>query len=211
MKTIFLFVSLLLFINVEAQNIQLIRFSPASPTSNDSLTVYADLVFTSGGCDLQSQQIFQAGNNFNVVLYHCPGLLTVICNVTDTIHLGVLSADNYYINVEVMTGTYDSLGNCTNYIPTDYLSTPLTVSLPTNINEVKYDSPIVLQINNKLIFENVNSNFTFILTDALGKIVLSRSINPNSTEIILPELKGVYFYSLIQGSKKQFTGKLFLK
>ncbi len=211
MKTIFLFLSLLSCINVEAQNIQLVHFSPASPTSNDSLTVYADLVFTSGGCDLQSQQIFQAGNSFHIILYHCPGLLTVICNVTDTIHLGTLTAGDYYINVEVETGNYDSIGNCSNYIPTDYLSTPLTISLPTSITEEVKATPTLLQFNNKLIFENIKEDFTFMLTDALGKIILSKSIGPHSTDVFLPELNGIYFYSISQENKKQFTGKLFLK
>jgi hypothetical protein len=81
---------------VQAQFIQQLRLSPAQPVDNQPVKVIADLFFPNSDCPLDTLGIVQISpDRFEANALHCVGLLTVICNTSDTFDLGVLPAGNY--------------------------------------------------------------------------------------------------------------------
>lgn len=82
--------------STRAQFIQQLRLDPVQPLDNLPVKVIADLFFPSSGCPLDSVDITQpAPSRFEAYALHCVGILTVICNTSDTFDLGVLPAGNY--------------------------------------------------------------------------------------------------------------------
>lgn len=67
-----------------------ITVDPANPTTADYVKVYVELAFNSGGCDLDFSGHSTNGNTTTASAMHCVGMLTVICNITDTFNLGYL-------------------------------------------------------------------------------------------------------------------------
>ena len=81
---------------VKAQFIQQLRLDPVQPVDNLPVKVIADLYFPNSGCPLDSLSVSQpASNRFVGYALHCVGLLTTICNTSDTFDLGVLPAGSY--------------------------------------------------------------------------------------------------------------------
>jgi hypothetical protein len=108
MKTIKLFctVSMLLIsgLSVNAQYILSITASPANPTTNDIITIYAEVAYPSASCDEHSQSHFLNGNTISANTLHCVGPMTVICNDTDTFSIGALPAGTYNFILQADAG-----------------------------------------------------------------------------------------------------------
>jgi len=148
----FLFV-LLLAVGSQAQTIQSLRISPANPTTKDTVYVYADLQFSSTGCQLSSKSYSQRGNSFNANTHHCVGLALAICNITDTFKLGILNAGTYDFNLILNSGS--GRMPCTpGIVPNDQDTTSFTVTTVVGINETK--------INAFEIYPNPASDFISI-------------------------------------------------
>jgi hypothetical protein len=64
-------------------------------TTNDTLRVYVDCMFPSGSCDPYLSNVYIYNNHINANALHCLGMLTVICNYTDTFTIPPLPAGNY--------------------------------------------------------------------------------------------------------------------
>ena len=86
---------------------QIIGFTvdPASPTTTDNVFVYVDVMFTSGGCDLDNQGSSTSGSSSTGYALHCVGMLTVICNAIDTFNLGMLPAGPHTFSMTLSSGS----------------------------------------------------------------------------------------------------------
>ena len=68
---------------------------PSNPTDQDSITVYIDLSFANSSCPLDYKGIQVVGAVISTFSHHCQGMLTAICNTTDTFNLAPLASGSY--------------------------------------------------------------------------------------------------------------------
>ncbi len=87
-----------------SQWINSLTILPANPTVNDTITVLADCSFFAGGCSEHTQTQTIIGNSIYASALHCVGVLTVICNYTDTFKIDPLPAGNYTFYLQVDAG-----------------------------------------------------------------------------------------------------------
>lgn len=108
MKTIKLLcvMSLLLIssLSVNAQYILSLSVSPANPTTNDTITIYAECAYPSASCDEHTQIHYINGTTILASTIHCVGPMTVICYDTDTFSIGSLPAGTYNFILQVDAG-----------------------------------------------------------------------------------------------------------
>ena len=79
-------------VQVPAQWINNLSVSPPAPTTADSITLYAECSFPYGSCNPSLVSFNRSGNDFYGDALHCMGMLTVICDYTDTFAVGQLAA-----------------------------------------------------------------------------------------------------------------------
>lgn len=176
-KTLFLFL-LFPFIIAKAQNGQIISITadPANPTTADFVKVYIDLMFTSGGCDVDNQGHNTTGNSTSAYAHHCVGMLTVICNVTDTFDLGYLQAGTHQFDFTLSSGSGGP--PCTpGIIPDDTASISFNVisgvGLEENGSKINFihlfpnptDENIIIEFDNELFGKQIEIS----VTDITGK------------------------------------------
>ncbi|MBK5285648.1 MAG: hypothetical protein JJE25_09615, partial [Bacteroidia bacterium] len=65
MKKIITLLTLLFFMQANAQTINSITILPANPTTNDNVLILADCMFSSGGCDPYMQGQSVTGNTID--------------------------------------------------------------------------------------------------------------------------------------------------
>lgn len=119
----------------QAQFIDQISISPANPTTNDEIHFIANCYFGSGTCDQKSQYLGVNGSEILASALHCIGMLTYICNETDSFYIGYLPAGTYHINFQLNAGAGPS--PCSPGIvagPSDSLT--FTVQAATGITEI---------------------------------------------------------------------------
>lgn len=192
---------------------------PVSPTTTDNVFIYVDVMFTSGGCDLDGQGSSTTGSTTTGYAHHCVGMLTVICTATDTFNLGMLPAGPHTFN---MTLSSSSGGPpCPPAIlPDDIDSVTFTVTTATSISSVQnvadlisiYPNPVsstaTILITEKLKLKNGELK----IMDAMGKNVRTISaIHTNEILLNKEELPaGIYFYQLTEGNES-VTGKFVIE
>ena len=76
-------------------SISSLTISPVNPNNTDTVYIYAELLFTSSGCPLDIKSHSVLGNNIVASTQHCLGMLTAICNTTDTFKLNPLAVGTY--------------------------------------------------------------------------------------------------------------------
>ncbi len=93
------------FFTVFAQSqINSVTVVPSNPHLGDTVTAYIDLTFGYSACDLEMDDIQIVDSTVYANVYHCPGMLAAICNITDTVKFVVDSAWNYQLQVGVFVG-----------------------------------------------------------------------------------------------------------
>ncbi|MGB0369270.1 MAG: T9SS type A sorting domain-containing protein [Flavobacteriales bacterium] len=195
MKHLFTFILIGLTAQLFAQGtIQSLSVSPENPTVNDVITVYAELQFSSGGCDVENQGHNVNGLTITANAHHCVGAATVICPVTDEFEIGLLPAGDYTFDFTLTSG----FGNPTcspGIVPDGTEQLQFTVSPNVGIDEVlltpdfAYPNPV----SDVLYFKN-GLDEPAIITDIRGPNVLN--VNAGITRIDLSNLsQGVYFLS----------------
>ncbi len=197
--------------NSQAQNIQNISFIPAFPGPLDSVKVIVDLVFNSGSCELQYENHSMSNDSIRINVFHCPGALTVICNTTDTINLGLLAPGTYSTEVIVHTSSWSAPDPCSDVNPTDSGDVQITVLPGSGINENSLlESFIYFDAGtNDIVLSGKHAgNVQLILLNSLGQVCLKKEFG-NTERISIPELsKGVYLYQLISDTEKIISGKI---
>ncbi len=199
--------------------IQSFTVSPANPTTNDYVKVYVDLQFSSGGCGVDNQGDFTNGLFTDAYATHCLGMLTFICNSTDTFNLGYLQAGYHTFRLTLNTGQ-GGPGCSAGIVPDDVDSTHFTVSLATGVSSaeansshtVVYPNPatdmVMLKINQAVNIKNAELK----VTDNNGRTMkVIEGIQSNELIFKREDLsKGIYFYQLIQDNNLISSGKFIL-
>jgi hypothetical protein len=104
---------------------------PEKPTINDEIKVVCHSMFTSGGCDMTKYTVETDGwsdpsgvrGGIHVNAYHEVGMLTYICESTDTIPVGKLNAGYHFLDYS-LTATNLNCGSVTQYL--DFFVTDTT-------------------------------------------------------------------------------------
>lgn len=165
--------------------------SPENPVEGDEVKVYADLSFSSGGCDLDFIAYPLNGTTINATAHHCVGLLTVICNTTDTFELGQLSAGNYTFDMTLTSGA-GGPGCTPGIVADDNDQFQFTVSPSVGIDEVLiledhvYPNPISDVLNFKRPFSE-----TAFIRDMNGKRIMEIPAGSNQADLSALA-KGIY-------------------
>ena len=77
---------------------------PANPTTHDTIYLYVDCSFGSSSCDMLTSSHSVTGNTIFASSLHCLGMLTAMCNTTDTFIILPLSVGTYIFNMTLSSG-----------------------------------------------------------------------------------------------------------
>ena len=201
-------------------SIQGFTIQPSSPTTSDPVTVYVQVMFTSGGCAVYNQGHTTTSNVTDAYALHCLGQLAVICNTTDSFNLGYLQAGNHVFNFTLSSG----IGGppCTpGIVADDNGSTSFTVSLGTGIISPEggvqefgiYPNPFLttarIKIDPGLRFNKAELK----IIDVMGRTVkIIDGIQTNEFALDRGDLiNGIYFYQLTEKEKTLAAGKFIIE
>ncbi|MFM7078453.1 MAG: LamG domain-containing protein, partial [Bacteroidota bacterium] len=139
-KTLPILILALASSHVFGQFIQGVNITPQNPTSNDTIRVVATGFLPSSGCDNKNITISQQGSQININALHCMGLLTTICNVSDTVFLPPLSAGTYTLNFTLAGGFLPAPCVASGQTASNTISFNVSsVSQPANDNALDFD------------------------------------------------------------------------
>jgi hypothetical protein len=192
---------------VQAQWINGLSISPSNPTTADSIYAYADCSFTAGGCPPWTMNHSINGSNISANALHCVGMLTVICQYTDTFSLGTLPAGTYTFTFQVDEGHGGP--PCTaGIVPGPSASITFTVSVATSVPQISGDNMFSFAPNpveDKIMFMNkTKAAMPVRIFDVTGKTVMEKIISAAGEEISVSDLiPGIYFLEN-RGSRFKF-------
>ncbi len=172
---------------------------PASPTTGDAVQVVAELMFTSGDCELSQQGQTTTLSQTDAYAHHCVGMLTVICPATDTFDLGILPAGDHTFVLSLTTGAAPA--PCTPGIVTDDVdSITFTVDpgvgihTPDAVDFSVYPNPASTQLTVESLVSSPLSVVSIYNTQ--GQLVLITSNAINQTLNIENLSPGLYYLHL---------------
>jgi hypothetical protein len=210
-KTLTLSLLLVLFSQLKAQNLQQLSFFPANPTVNDSVYVVADLMFFSGGCDLEQSTVNVSGNTVSVTAKHCPGLLAVICYVTDTIAVAPLPAGTYTLDFSVLSGIFDfNTGGCANYQSGGQQSLSFTVTGSSSLPVIASQSPLLRfdSQRNLLILSGNFPKADLRIMDLTGRTLFHGRAAPGPLSVPALPSKGMLIYQISAADGTAKSGRV---
>ena len=108
--------------------------SPTYPTETDTVYIFAELSFSSSDCELLAKIDYMSVNSITASTQHCLGMLTTICNTTDTFKFNPLSAGTYIFDLTLSTG-FGGPPCSPGIVPNDYDTITFYVSSPSSIEE----------------------------------------------------------------------------
>jgi hypothetical protein len=152
-----------------------------------------------------NQQVTISGN-INVELYHCLGILTVICYSTDTIELGMLPAGTYTTDVGLWAGS--GMPDCTTFQSFGNSTGNLTVDAGTGIRNGQMEKPSVFYKDRFIYIQNSPSGAAFSLTDVTGKKVADQHLQDGLNRIDSGDLHGVYLFRITMKDGRNSVGKI---
>jgi hypothetical protein len=177
----------------QVTNVQII---PANPTDADQVKAVVQVMLGGSPCTLDISTNNIIGNTIELSNYYCEGMLTMICNRTDTINLGTLAAGTYSLNVNMWSG-------CSPYVAVDSaLSNGFTVSVFSGVAAVDEKSGFKLfpnPTNNSIVNLHSNSTnpYSIVCYNSLGQEAFGMSNLTGNQTINLPKERGVYFIKII--------------
>jgi hypothetical protein len=115
-------------------SISSLTISPANPNNTDTVYIYAELLFTSSGCPLDMKSHSVLGNNIVASTQHCLGMLTAICNTTDTFKLNPLAIGTYTFDLTLSSG-FGGPPCTAGIVPDDNDTISFNVVTPVGIEE----------------------------------------------------------------------------
>lgn len=118
------------------QWIQSFTVIPSNPTTSDTVRILTHCMFPAGGCSDHVQYSYVTGNEIDAFAHHCLGVLTVICNYTDTFVIPPLPVPGNYLFRFTLDIGQGSVPCMPGMIPTQKDSIIFQVTLPTSISEL---------------------------------------------------------------------------
>jgi hypothetical protein len=169
-----------------------VQIIPANPTDADQVKAVVEVILGGSPCYLNNAMGNISGSNIELNNYYCEGMLTMICNRTDTISLGTLAAGSYLLNVNMWTG-------CGPYSLVDTsMNNSFTVTVFSSTSQTNIASKFRILPNPTVdgeIFVQLPTNqiYSIICYDAAGREVFLTSNLIGSQRLKLPDVKGFYF------------------
>jgi len=108
--------------------------SPTYPIETDTVYIFAELSFSSSDCELLAKIDYMSANSITASTQHCLGMLSAICNTTDTFKFNPLAAGTYIFDLTLSSG-FGGLPCTPGIIPDDYDTITFYVSQPSTIEE----------------------------------------------------------------------------
>jgi len=182
--------------------------TPLNPTTNDTITVLANVSFPSGSCPLDSKNFVVNGQQIVASALHCLGAATFICSTTDTFKIAPLPAGNYSFVFQLSAGTLPA--PCTpGIIPGPIDSTTFIVSpatgdfIPSNPDFLLYPNPTTQELYVEM--QGVHQYPLFVEIYSLdSKLILRQQIQSSKMAVDVGGLtNGNYIVNVI-GKNKVF-------
>lgn len=194
-------------LSLDAQ-VQTIALLPPQPMEGQSISVIVETLWPSGGCESTGIQInTSALPDISITAQHELGFLTVICEHTDTVEIGILPASE-----EISPGVFsqyqllytafaDGLPQFTDTDTLFFSVLPLSTSI-----EAPAFRPTLIQLGgNRFEFKSPNSswNYPIGLIDLNGKLVWKGEVNHQNNLLDFGAYPtGIYFLNYGKGYLK---------
>lgn len=179
--------------STRAQSITGFTVDPANPTINDTVKIYIQCTFPSGGCDGVATYSGMSGNRIQASALHCMGTLTVICNDYDTVVIPPLQAGQYSF---VFTLSAGHGFNCSpGIVPDDVDSIHFTVSDMSGIEKpVKQLFQILPNPSggNFTVKQKTSQNCSLKIYTYEGRLIYKKELSDQINEINSGLAHGVY-------------------
>ena len=196
MKTTILFAFFFLSIHaLKAQNVTITALvtSPVSLTDTQHIKAIVSTEFSSGGCPLLNSSFYLLNDTVYLFADYQVGMLTVICNSTDTFDLGILPCTSHVLHVQARILIGGSA--------TDDAMIPLNINCTsTGISKFDYENDFVVFPNpvsgelNLIGNEKGNSTFTVSILNLFGETIFISKNNQSLKKLDVSFLPGgVYF------------------
>ena len=189
----------------QQNNITNITMEPIYPDSDDTIYVYIDLAFPTTSCVLDNSSVQLSGNDITASSQYCLGILTSICNTTDTIVIMPLpAAVNYNFNYFLSVGSLPL--PCTpGVVPNDSLSFDFGVEASVGIDEKSIFSYGLSPNPSRGTFEVylpsfIENDFSYLIRNNQGEHVQSGIIESNVQKFDLNLKSGLYYVILLSKS-----------
>ncbi len=167
---------------------------PANPTTHDSVKVISQTMFPSGGCQLSWSSLSISGGTIDVYAQHTLGMLTYICNSTDTLTLGKLESGNYKLRYHLSCMPYPPNSD----LDSVYFTVQTYTGLETKNPQLQFTIyPNPAQNIVKIQLPDNTSDAEIVVVDMQGKEQSRLSSNLGQAEVEMSNFaKGVYFIRL---------------
>ena len=133
--------------------------SPVNPNNTDTVYIYSELLFCCSNCSLEMKSHSVVGNIIEASTQHCLGMLSAICNTTDTFKLNPLAVGTYTFDLTLSSG---------------FGSSPCTAGISTDDNDV-----FTFNVFNSVgIEEHTTYKEILKITDLLGRETKGKKNEP---------------------------------
>ncbi|MNK10525.1 hypothetical protein D3C87_285500 [compost metagenome] len=204
-----LLIPVLLFVSQQSfgqiPGIDSLKIIPENAHAGDEIKVICYATFPSGGCDLMDHSITMMGNQITLSLEYMLGAATYICHSVDTISLGNLATDNYYLRTNLTIQPFDEIADSDS--TSFFVDIPLSIGGNGNIPDLKvYPNPFSdeIQIKTDARIEKVELN-----TLSGQQIFLEENGLNTENKITISDLKnGVYLLVLTDHKGNKHTERI---
>ncbi len=156
---------------------------PLNPTVNDTITITADLQFAYSDCVLESKNITLSGNTFYANAHHCTGVLTAICDITDTLIVLPPHIPGIYVLDFTLTSGSGSVPCTPGIVSDDNQVTTFMIEDDAGTGNLNQEDVLLYPnpVGNEL---TVTGNYEALeIIDLYGKILLIHDISGQAIDI----------------------------
>lgn len=171
-----------------------LTITPSNPGPYDNVGIICQSAHASGPCLLNNVQVNWVGNHATINAWHYPGMLTYICNSTDTTWLGVIGEGFFKVSY-ILSDQFPSG-------PVYSVTDSLQFSIITTGTDPASEIPLRITPNPARDYINIpdiaaSTGSDIRIYDLCGRQVISRPIPTGSTKLDIRSLSpGMYILQL---------------